>query len=475
MTEARWVVPKPWVWARVGEIAQVVGGGTPSTDEPRNFASKGIPWVTPADLTGYRDAYIARGSRDLSEAGYRNCGAKLMPAGTVLFSSRAPIGYCAIASNEISTNQGFKSLILPHGISPEYARHYLIASVDYAKSKASGTTFQELSGSRVAELVLPVAPYPEQCRIVARIDSLSAKSRRACDQLDHVPRLVEKYKQAILAAAFRGELTRGWRENHPTPAVAFERKNVDQRANELGELPDTWCWTAMGDVASISGGLTKNSRRADLSLQVPYLRVANVYANELRLDDIAKIGCSDQELARTLLQQGDLLIVEGNGSLDQIGRVALWNDEISGCSHQNHIIRGRPGSDLMPSYALYWLLSPEGRKAIEAVASSSSGLHTLSISKVEGLPIPMCKPVEQREIIRAIEGALLWVNRVASETASARKLVDHLDLAILAKAFRGELVPQDPNDEPASVLLERISNERETIGTGSIRRPRKSK
>jgi type I restriction enzyme S subunit len=202
--------------------------------------------------------------------------------------------------------------------------------------------------------------------------------------------------------------------------------------------------------------------------------VANVYANELRLEDVAQIGCTEPELAKTCLRKGDLLIVEGNGSIDQIGRVALWNDEISGCSHQNHIIRGRPGSDLSSDYALCWLLSPEGRKAIEAVASSSSGLHTLSISKVEGLPIPMCSLEEQQEVVRTIEAALSWIKRLASETTNARKLIDHLDRTILAKAFQGELVPQDPSDEPASVLLERIGAEREQMLPPKRKRQRSS-
>ncbi|UPT87274.1 hypothetical protein HAP41_0000045315 [Bradyrhizobium barranii subsp. apii] len=205
--------------------------------------------------------------------------------------------------------------------------------------------------------------------------------------------------------------------------------------------------------------------------QVPYLRVANVYANALRLDDIAQIGCSDQELKKTLLQQGDLLIVEGNGSLDQIGRVALWNDEIKGCSHQNHIIRGRPGSDLLPSYGLFWLLSPEGRRAIEAVASSSSGLHTLSISKVGGLPIPICNLAEQREIIRRIEAALLWINRVASEGNSARRLIDRLNQAILAKAFRGELLPHNANEDAVDVVPEPFRNRHQGVNSIKAARP----
>jgi type I restriction enzyme, S subunit len=206
MTEGRWHVPSSWTWSHIGDVADVIGGGTPSTSDEAHFSDAGIPWLTPADLTGYKSTYISRGRRDLTEKGFRNSSAKLLPKGSVLYSSRAPIGYCVIAAEEISTNQGFKSFVLKGSLSPEYLRHYLLASVEYAESKASGTTFKELSGSRAAELLVPIAPLPEQRRIVAKIDSLAAKSARARDHLDHIPRLVEKYKQAVLAAAFRGDL-----------------------------------------------------------------------------------------------------------------------------------------------------------------------------------------------------------------------------------------------------------------------------
>jgi type I restriction enzyme, S subunit len=175
---------------------------------------------------------------------------------------------------------------------------------------------------------------------------------------------------------------------------------IDPRTPEPRQLPGTWAWTALGNAASVGGGLTKNPKRDALQQKVHYLRVANVYANELRLDEVAQIGCTHIEISKTRLEAGDLLIVEGNGSIDQIGRVAMWSSEIEDCSHQNHIIRARMNVGFEPKYALYWLISPEGRTAIERVASSSAGLHTLSITKVSSLPFPICGRPEQQEIVR---------------------------------------------------------------------------
>ena len=145
----------------------------------------------------------------------------------------------------------------------------------------------------------------------------------------------------------------------------------------------------------MSGALTKNKQRDGHKLFRPFLRVANVYSNALRLEEVHNIGVTESELDRVELRRFDLLVVEGNGSLDQIGRVALWDGSIQGCVHQNHLIKVRFGTELLAWYALIWCLSPLGRSLIEQFASSIAGLYTLGISKVENLPITV--PVEHPE------------------------------------------------------------------------------
>lgn len=131
LIEGRWIIPACWVWVCAGEIADVISGGTPSTSDPSNFTKDGIPWLTPADLSNYKSTYIERGARDISEKGLKTSSARILPKGSVLFTSRAPIGYCVIAGNEISTNQGFKSFILSGDISPEFVRYYLLSAKAY--------------------------------------------------------------------------------------------------------------------------------------------------------------------------------------------------------------------------------------------------------------------------------------------------------------------------------------------------------
>jgi type I restriction enzyme S subunit len=341
--------------------------------------------------------------------------------------------------------------------SRRFLAHVLPGYLEEINEATHSITVKHLSSKTLEETTVPLPPLSEQRRIVAKLDGLLSRAARAQSDLDRVPSLISRYKQAILTGAFSGLLTEEWRKSAPTlKRIALSSDGIDGRVGELADLPDTWAWTSMRQIASVSGGLTKNAKRDALPSRVPYMRVANVYANELRLEDVAEIGCTEAELSKTMLRGGDLLIVEGNGSLQQIGRVALWDDSIPKCSHQNHIIRARPNPQVAPSYGLYWLLSPAGRSAIERVASSSAGLYTLSISKVEALPIPICDPNEQAEVVRRIESAFAWLDKLAAEHARAVALLPKLEQALLAKAFRGELVPQDPNDEPASVLLERI-------------------
>jgi predicted GIY-YIG superfamily endonuclease len=121
---------------------------------------------------------------------------------------------------------------------------------------------------------------------------------------------------------------------------------------DLPELPEGWVWATVGSLGDVIGGLTKNPKRAKLKRRLPYLRVANVYANELRLEEIEEIGVEDNELEKLLVQKGDLLVVEGNGSPEQIGRLAIWDGSISPCVHQNHLIKGVCKNNCVTGFSL---------------------------------------------------------------------------------------------------------------------------
>jgi type I restriction enzyme S subunit len=226
----------------------------------------------------------------------------------------------------------------------------------------------------------------------------------------------------------------------------------------------------LAEVADISGGITKNAKRSALPIQRPYLSVANVHFNRIDTDNLSSIGVSEAEIARAELKEGDLMVVEGNGSLSQLGRVALWQGQVSGCLHQNHLIKVRPKPIVRSKWLLYWLMSTEGRKAIEAVASSTSGLHTLSLSKVGSLPAPITSLEEQQSAISYIELHLSRLDETVTTLQGIQAKLKQARASILKAAVEGRLVEteaeclsaQRPHYAQVQVLVKKLEDERQS-------------
>jgi len=289
---------------------------------------------------------------------------------------------------------------------------------------------------------LPLPPLAEQHEIAARLDTLLAQVDSIKARLDGVPAILKRFRQAVLAAAVSGRLTDS--KKYSTSFIS--------------------------DIAQVIGGLTKNSKRNELGSVYPYLRVANVYENELRLDDISYIGVTDKELARVLLKNGDLLVVEGNGSIDQIGRVALWQDEVENCVHQNHLIKIRANNKFLNNkFLLYFMMSPQGKKQIVNRATSGAGLFTLSISKLSSISTPLPPLEEQAKIVLHVDTFFAFADQIEARVQAAQTHVNQLTQSILVKAFRGELTAEWRAQHPELIsgensteaLLKRIQAERE--------------
>ncbi|GJQ28614.1 MAG: hypothetical protein HBSAPP03_04980 [Phycisphaerae bacterium] len=174
-------LPKHWRVMRLDQLGEIVGGSTPSASDESNFAEEGgVPWLTPSDLYGHRSKWIDRGRRNLTQKGLSSCSAKVIPKGSVLFSTRAPIGYVAMAANPLSTNQGFKSVVPKVKEMSEFIYYFLLAERKLIESRASGTTFKEVPSRDMRAITVPVPPLVEQQTIVATLDRLMA----LCDDLE---------------------------------------------------------------------------------------------------------------------------------------------------------------------------------------------------------------------------------------------------------------------------------------------------
>jgi len=355
----------------------------------------------------------------------------------------------------------------------------------------TGTTIKHLTGAALSQVEFPIPSVNEQRRIVAKIEELFSNLDAGVAALKRAKANLKRYRAAVLKAAVEGKLTEDWRAKHPATEPAsklLERILTERRqkweADQLAkfaaaekeppknwrekyveptphdtagmpELPDGWCWANVDQTSEVQGGIQKQPKRAPGDNSFPFLRVANVHRNRLELDEIHRIELFGEELERLRLQPDDLLVVEGNGSKTEIGRSAIWRGEIENCVHQNHIIRVRFLAGSSRYLNAYWN-SPSGNGRVMEQAASTSGLYTLSVTKVCALPLPLAPLTEQHEIVEEVERRLSVI--AAAETQVAHDLLraDRLRQSILKQAFEGKLVPQDPKDEPASVLLERL-------------------
>ena len=316
---------------------------------------------------------------------------------------------------------------------------------NYVEEVALGININNFRTSDLSALPLCLPPEQEQRRIVAKLDSLFERTRRAREELSQIPRLIEHYKKAILEAAFRGDLTRDWRERKSLPG--------------LEEV-------VLGDVAN--GFSYGSSSKSSPTGRVPVLRMGNIQNMALDWSDLVYTS-NDQEIEKYRLTSRDVLFNRTN-SPELVGKTALYQGE-QPAIYAGYLIRIRCGSQLLPEYLNYCLNSPIGRTYCWRVKSDGVSQSNINAKKLAAFPFLLPVIEEQQEIVRRIEEALGWLNIVDAEHGQARHLLDRLDQAHLAKAFRGELVPQDPNDEPASVLLDRIRGEQ--AGEARIRRGRR--
>ena len=220
---------KSWKEYKIEDIGIVVGGATPPTKDSSNYDGN-IPWITPKDLANHNGRYISHGERMISLQGFNNCSCQMLPKNSILFSSRAPIGYVAIANNELCTNQGFKSIIPNNNIVDSLFLYYLLVYYKpVIENMGSGTTFKEVSGSIMKNLAINIPEIDEQKKIAAILSSLDDKielNRR-------INRNLEQQAQALFKAWF----------------VDFEPfKNGKFVDSELGKIPEGWKVVELGKV-----------------------------------------------------------------------------------------------------------------------------------------------------------------------------------------------------------------------------------
>ena len=511
MTAEKNKLPSGWIQSSLGKMAQSMGGGTPSKADPDFWTDGTIPWVSPKDMKVFKlvsseDKLTLKALDRLS----------LIPAESVLVVVRSGILSrtfpVAISKQPVTINQDMRAFVPKEGILADYLAWQLIAKEQEILSACSkdGTTVASIEGPVLANFPLLLAPAAEQTRIVEKLEELLSDLDAGVAELKAAQRKLGQYRQSLLKAAVEGALTASWRAQHTpteTGAQLLERILKERRARwearqlakfeeqgkappkdwrkkytepvrpdteGLPDLPNNWAWGSLEQISEIQGGIQKQPSRTAVSNKYPFLRVANVARGLLKLDEVHEIELFEGELERLALAKGDVLIVEGNGSITEIGRCALWDGSIPNAVHQNHLIRARP-IVLRSHFVEAWLNSLRGIELMTKLAATTSGLYTLSVGKLSKIPIPIPPIQEQQAIIDFLAAGLDEQARQQEAVRQSLKQSAAQRKNILKAAFSGQLVPQDPDDEPAAVLLERIRAERAAVAPAARRaRPTKA-
>lgn len=415
-------LPLGWAWSTLGDVTDVVSGSTPSTAN-RSYWDGDIPWITPDDLSKDRSKRIARGARLISRAGYESCSTRLVPAGTVLYTSRAPIGYVAIAANPVCTNQGFKSFVPSETLTSDYLYWFFQHATPAIRRLGSGTTFPELSKARAREITIPIPPLAEQKRIVAHIEAHLSRLDVAVASLRAALARTDAMVASATVRAVRGE----W------PVVQLRDITVQQ---EYG-----------------------TSAKADREGDVAVLRMGNLRDGELDFGDLKYLPVEHPDATRFQLAPGDLLFNRTN-SPELVGKSAVFRGADRPVAFASYLIRVRLIEECVPDWAALVINSPLGRAYIARVRTQQVGQANVNGSKLAAMPIPLPPAETQRKLLADVDAYRGQARQLRLAIDGGVRQSDSLRRSILARAFRGELIPQDPDDEPASVVLERVAAER---------------
>lgn len=414
-----------WIEVELGDIGDIFSGGTPKTSISEYWGDD-IPWISPSDLSNYNKKYISKGKKSITKLGLAKSSATLLPKGTVLFSSRAPIGYTVIASNILSTNQGFKSIFLKNLINNEYIYYYLKFSKSRIEAVATGTTFKEISKSVFSKLEIPLPSLPIQRAIVAKIEGLFSSLDKAIADLRLAQNQLKIYRQAVLKKAF---------------------ENYDFTTKELQSLIE------------VKDGTHDTPKYIEDG--IPFITQKNIRDEGLIFHNAKNISVEDHEkfYKRSNVSKGDILISMIGANR---GMVCVVNTDIVFSIKNVGLLKHKPDT-IDNKYLLFYLKSDYAKEFIKQ-KSKGGAQEFIGLTELRKFPIKYIDIDIQKKIVKEIESRLSVCDKVEQSIKDSLAQAEALRQSILKKAFSGELLTahevercrQQPDYEPAEKLLARI-------------------
>lgn len=392
-----------WTWAKLPELGDF--GRGKSKHRPRNdpkLYGGDYPFIQTGDVTRARGR-IASHSQTYNDVGLAQ--SKLWPAGTVCVTIAANIAESGILSYPACFPDSVVGLI-PNKkkCTAEYVEYFLRTARARLADYAPSTAQKNINLGILNEVAVPLPPVQVQRRIADILGKADAIRRKRQEAIG----LTESLLRSAFLEMFGDPVTN----------------------------PKGWTVAPIGDVAEVQGGLQVTAKRKSQPIVVPYLRVANVYRDRLDLNEIKEIRVTENELERVRLQRGDILMVEGHGNRNEIGRSAVWDGSIDPCLHRNHLIRVRVSPKrALPEFVSAYLNSPGGRRQLFRFGKTTSGLNTISTGNVKATTL-LLPPLAKQS------GYIDVLNRVAHMRGRLHDTAEHLTelfSSLVQRAFRGDL------------------------------------
>ena len=480
-------LPANWVWSTVGEVYDIVGGGTPSTSVSEYWTGN-IPWITSADIHGPKDV---RPRKRISATGVSNSTTNLVPAGSLIVVTRVGLGKVAIAPDQLCFSQDSQALVgFGDLLDAKFALYYLSTAVQIFKYQNRGTTISGVTKKQLAELPFPIAPLCEQKRIVQKIEELLTQLEAAVDELSQAQAQLKRYRRAVLKAAVTGELTREWREAHENelePASELLVQILKDRRRSWGEgvnsgkpkqnyreprtlettdrpgLPSLWIWASLESVGEAIAGYAFKSKLFSEHGKHQVVKMANIKMGILDLSERpAFVDDADPEVLKKFsLRSGDLLVtLTGTRKKRDYGFVVTLEQPTRSLLLNQRIARLRPYRPILPRYLQIVMQDPVYRDRFFSHETGNVGQGNVGMAAITVEPVAIAPLAEQHKIVSEFERLTSIIHALEQTIDLAFKKADRVRQSILKDAFEGKLVPQDPNDEPAELLLERIKLER---------------
>ena len=390
-----------WKECTIADLGMVVGGATPSTKDPENYDGGMIPWITPKDLSNYSDRYISRGERNITEKGLNGCSTQLMPRHSVLFTSRAPIGYIAIANNEVCTNQGFKSVV-PNEQTDYLFLYYLLKfNKEKIEGLGSGTTFKEVSGSTMRGIIVKVPKSLDVQRAIGRyLDSIDTKI----------------------------EINRRINENLEQQAAAYFHHQF------IANADPSWKEGAISDLGTVIGGSTPSKSKPEYYTDngIAWITPKDLSGDKSKFishgaDYITELGLKNS--SATVMPAGTVLF----SSRAPIGYIAIADGEVTTNQGFKSVV---PNSNVGTAFVYFFL-----KNALPTIENMASGSTFKEISGSAMRTVPAIIPDNEslQEFADFCEPLFQQQRTLEAENRSLAALRDTL----LPKLMSGELDVSD--------------------------------